>query len=61
MRETEKIIEAQIQEANKWDRRIPLITDDNYNDLIVNAEPSMEDEVWFVIMYAPFILLDALF
>jgi hypothetical protein len=47
---TQKMLDAKAEQANKWDQRIPLITDDNYNELIVNAEPSSEDEVWFIIM-----------
>ncbi|KAI6040443.1 hypothetical protein EDC04DRAFT_2567093 [Pisolithus marmoratus] len=36
-----------------WDERIPLITDSNYQDIIVNEELSTEEEekrVWFLIM-----------
>jgi hypothetical protein len=37
-----------------WDTRIPLITDDNYNDLIVNEPMTPQEErqrVWFLVMY----------
>ena len=36
-----------------WDRRIPLITDDNFDELIVNEELTDEEEkhrVWIIIM-----------
>ena len=36
-----------------WDERIPLITDSNYADLIINEEMTPEEEeerVWFIIM-----------
>lgn len=36
-----------------WDSRIPLITDDNFNELIVNEELTDEEEkrrVWLLIM-----------
>lgn len=36
-----------------WDERIPLITDSNYQDVIVNEELSTEEEekrVWFLII-----------
>lgn len=36
-----------------WDERIPLITDPNYADLIVNEKMTPEEEeerVWFIIM-----------
>ena len=47
---TQKIVDAEEERAKFWDRRIPLITDENYEDLIVKAEPNSDDEVWFVIM-----------
>jgi hypothetical protein len=47
---TQKVLEAQEKQANIWDRRIPLITDDNFEDLIANVDPSSKDEVWFIIM-----------
>ena len=37
-----------------WDERIPLITDDNYDDLIVNeamTEQEEKDRVWIIVMY----------
>lgn len=36
-----------------WDERIPLITDSNYADLIVNEKMTPEEEeerVWFIVM-----------
>lgn len=47
---TDKLAKAQ----NYWDDRVPLITDDNYGDLIVNetmSEQEEKDRVWFVVMY----------
>lgn len=38
-----------------WDKRIPLIHDDNYEEVIVNEPLTPEEEaerVWFLIMYA---------
>jgi hypothetical protein len=47
---TEKIL----YQPKLWDDRIQLITDSNYNELIVN-EPLTEEEeklrVWFLVMY----------
>ena len=37
-----------------WDERVPLITDDNYDDLIVNealTEQEEIDRVWIIAMY----------
>lgn len=46
--------EAERRKANMWDARIPLITDDNYESLIVNESFSSETEekerVWFLIV-----------
>lgn len=46
--------EAERKKANMWDSRIPLITDDNYEKLIVNEAFSSEEEekerVWFLIV-----------
>ncbi|KAF9782229.1 hypothetical protein BJ322DRAFT_204669 [Thelephora terrestris] len=46
--------EAERRMANMWDTRIPLVTDDNYEDLITNEIfPSEEEEkerVWFLIV-----------
>lgn len=39
-----------------WDSRIPLITDDNFGDLIVNESLTAEEEAkrtWFIVMYVP--------
>ena len=40
--------------AKIWDDRVPLITDDNYDDLIVNealTEQEEIDRVWIIVMY----------
>ena len=46
--------EAERRKTNMWDRRIPLITDDNYESVIVNESFSSEEEererVWFLIV-----------
>lgn len=45
-----------LAKANLWDERIPLITDDNYKDLIVNESLTEEEEknrVWVAVMYVP--------
>ena len=46
--------EAERMKANMWDKRIPLITDENYESLIVNETFSNEEEekerVWFLIV-----------
>ena len=45
---------ADRRKANMWDKRIPLVTDDNYDSLIVNEAFSNEEEerdrVWFLIV-----------
>ncbi|KAL6309775.1 hypothetical protein BKA93DRAFT_719911, partial [Sparassis latifolia] len=49
---TEKLEQAK-KEADIWDHRIPLITDDNYDEIIVNetlTEEEAEDRVWFLII-----------
>jgi hypothetical protein len=42
------------RKTNMWDKRIPLITDENYEDLIVKETFSSEEEenerVWFLIV-----------
>jgi hypothetical protein len=41
------------QLAEIWDPRVPLIHDDNYNDIIVNEELTPEEEkarTWFLVM-----------
>jgi hypothetical protein len=46
-------LEAAKANSEIWDNRIPLITDDNYNDLLVNEVLTTEEEknrVWFLIM-----------
>ncbi|KAI0310433.1 hypothetical protein OF83DRAFT_1088376, partial [Amylostereum chailletii] len=49
-------ISERLESAQKslevWDPRVPLITDDNYADIIVNEELTEEEEVnrvWFLI------------
>ena len=40
--------------AKIWDERVPLITDDNYDDLVVNealTEQEEIDRVWIIVMY----------
>ena len=41
-----------------WDERIPLITDENYGELIVNETLTAQEErerIWFLIVYvSPF-------
>ena len=53
---TEKVQGAIELSKNRWDERIPLITDDNYEDLIVN-EPLTEEEekerTWIIAMQVP--------
>jgi len=53
---TERLEKAKAEaEAEIWDTRIPLITDDNYDELIVNEPLSAEEEadrVWFLIITA---------
>ena len=47
-------LEAVKANSEIWDNRIPLITDDNYNDLIVNevlTTKEEKDRVWFLIMW----------
>ena len=46
-----------------WDPRIPLITDDNYDEMIVNevmTEEEEKDRAWFLIMYVLTSLLTVL-
>ena len=49
---TEKL--AQVAAKNQhWDNRIPLITDDNYRELIVNetlTTPEEKDRMWFMVV-----------
>ncbi|KAJ3473849.1 hypothetical protein NLI96_g12792 [Meripilus lineatus] len=48
-------LEAAKARAELWDKRIPLITDDNYDELIVNEEltpDELEKRVWFVVITA---------
>jgi hypothetical protein len=50
---TEKVQGALEQSKNQWDERIPLITDDNYKDLIVNeplTEEEEKDRTWIILM-----------
>ncbi|KDQ64209.1 hypothetical protein JAAARDRAFT_74964 [Jaapia argillacea MUCL 33604] len=50
---TEKVLSAQ-QSVTPWDQRVPLITDDNYEEIIVNeqfeSEEEEKDRVWFLII-----------
>lgn len=49
---TERLANAQIN--NFWDPRIPLITDENWEDILVHEELTEEEEkdrVWFILMY----------
>jgi hypothetical protein len=44
---------AAAEQVKIWDERIPLITDDNYEDIIVNEEMTEEEErnrVWVLVM-----------
>ena len=54
---TERLEAAHAAQAAMWDQRIPLITDENYNDLIVNETFASEEEerarVWFIVMCVP--------
>ena len=46
-------LEAARANSEIWDSRIPLVTDDNFNDLIVNEVLTDEEEkhrVWLLIM-----------
>ena len=50
---TEKVAEARLKTENLWDRRIPLITDDNFDDIVVNEVLTQEEEdkrIWFIVM-----------
>jgi hypothetical protein len=49
---TERLDQAR-QRSKIWDERVPLITDDNFRDLIVNEKLTEEEErqrVWFMVM-----------
>lgn len=51
---TERLAAAHKAQAELWDTRIPFITDDNWQELIVNETFASADEerdrVWFLIM-----------
>jgi len=52
---TERLAEAKKRAAETgWDERVPLITDDNFQEMIVE-EPltpeELEKRVWFLVMY----------
>ncbi|KAI0797113.1 hypothetical protein C8Q75DRAFT_743507 [Abortiporus biennis] len=52
-----EVAKARVEQQSKvWDERIPLITDDNYEDIIVNEQfesPEEEEKrLWFVIITA---------
>lgn len=47
-------VQAVLQQS-LWDDRVTLVTDDNYNDLVVNEPMTPEEEkdrVWLIVMYA---------
>lgn len=49
---TEAVPEPKVESA--WDPRIPLITDENFDEVITHEELTPEEEterVWFLIMY----------
>lgn len=52
---TDRLAAAEV--ANKiWDERVPLITDENYQDLIVNeplTEQEEKDRTWVIVMCVP--------
>jgi hypothetical protein len=46
-------LEAARANSEIWDTRIPLITDENYNDVIVNevlTEEEAKNRVWFLVV-----------
>lgn len=50
---TEKVQNVLEETKNRWDERIPLVTDNNYKDLIVNERLTEEEEkerTWILIM-----------
>jgi len=50
---TQKLEEARIKEDNKWDKRIPLLTDANYKDIVVQEKLTPDEEfkrIWFIII-----------
>ena len=50
---TEKVQGVLEQSKNWWDERVPLITDNNYEDLIVNeplTEEEERDRTWIIVM-----------
>lgn len=51
---TERLEAAHRARAEMWDQRIPLITDDNWEDLVANETFASEEEerkrVWFLVM-----------
>jgi hypothetical protein len=45
--------------VHMWDERVPLITDDNYEDLVVNevmTEQEEADRVWIIVMYVSYLI-----
>ena len=53
-----------ITELDVWDPRVQLITDDNWDELIVNERLTEEEEerrTWFLVMCACFPSIDASF
>ena len=44
---------AEVKARKVWDERIPLITDENYESMVVHEDMTPEEEaerVWFAIM-----------
>jgi hypothetical protein len=56
-------VDSVIQDSQIWDPRVPLITDENYRDLIINEEMSIEEQekrTWFLIISAFTLRQDAI-
>lgn len=53
---TERLEAAHNARVQMWDQRIPLLTDDNWEELVVNetfsSEQEERDRVWFFVMCA---------
>lgn len=48
---TEKL--SEVKSRKIWDDRIPLITDENYEDMVVNESLTADEEdkrVWFIVV-----------
>lgn len=51
---TERLLAQEAEAAKLWDKRIPLINDDNYEELLFNEQLTEEEEadrIWFIVMY----------